>query len=112
MDWKGKSRSSEQERVQDEAEFSGLLATLCAISWILASLTLFDNSCVGPLAARCAQDIPRPPTPSSANQGTEGPAGEQHRPPRPRARSSPKSQSSREKDVGIWLSKRFTLTIK
>ena len=65
MDWKGKSRSSEQERVQDEAEFSGLLATLCAISWILASLTLFDNSCVGPLAARCAQDIPRPPTPSS-----------------------------------------------
>lgn len=97
MDWKGKGGWSAQECLQGEAEFSGLLAALWAISWILASLTQFANSCAGPLAAQCAQDIPRPPNPSSANQGTEGPAGELHRLPRPRTGSLPQSRSNKER---------------
>lgn len=74
MDRKGKSGSSEQERFQGEAEFSGLpAAALCVISWILASLTQFDNSCVGPLAAWCAQDNPRPPAPVQQIRGPRVP---------------------------------------
>ena len=97
----GKSGWSAQECLQGEAEFSGLLAALWAIFWILANLTQFANSYAGPLAAQCAQDIPRPRNPSSANQGTQGPAGELHRLPRPRTGSLPKSQSNKERRCNL-----------
>nr|CAI9695760.1 unnamed protein product [Rangifer tarandus platyrhynchus] len=102
-DWTPRKRTGrervparEQERFR-EAKFSRLLAALCWISWISTRVTQFDHSSVDLWPLLCPRDPTDSPTPSSEHQGTEGPPGELHRPPRPRARSSPKSQSRRER---------------